>query len=645
MVRQRQLDRCVVLKILHPGVDHTPEQIARFRSEAQVTALLSHPHIVRVIDHGVDGGIAWIAYEHVEGPSLRERLTEGPLPWRQACRMAHQVAAALETAHARGILHRDIKPDNVLEAAPGDYKVADFGVAKWSGSAVQTEAGVILGTPAYLSPQQLRGLAPAFESDVYALGVMLFEVLTGRLPFWDDNLLVLLQQRLANPAPSVSSLVHDLPRGVDRIVSRALATGRDERFRHAAEMREALEDLLNDRTSGSTATKVRRAPPPACHAAGPRLRPRAGAVLLVTVAALAGVAAGVWRARGTLTGEEADPSTPPVFTPVSQQPSRATRALPTAGQRREIDRLRHAVWAFQADLETLPREGYLLALHADRIGDLTKRGIEHLRSTVRLVELGGTVSWTGAEWLELDGIACETIGSLDRLQANAHKLPELRTTVERLRKFAQGTALDPYMAVVATTTLAYVLRVEGAPRGAFDRGTGMMAQAERKLAELGQTDPIVGEARLRLLENQCVFISRATRSVAAELEGSSDEVLAERGAHRPVRERQISLAHEILAGLPPELSPRLRRVVLGVLAVARQIADLSRTDTALVHEAIDVAGKACTRLGPEGLREAKVDRWVAELAGHARSIGVDPPCSRAEGPAASADRRGHRGGQ
>jgi formylglycine-generating enzyme required for sulfatase activity/tRNA A-37 threonylcarbamoyl transferase component Bud32 len=242
---QEALDRKVAVKVLHRETLEDRDMVERFVNEARITASLGHPNIVKVIDHGVDGGIPWIAYEYVPGRSLRDVLRSGGLPWAEAVRAASQVAAALEEAHAHGILHRDIKPDNVLEASPGHYKVADFGIAKWfADGAARTRTGIVLGSPAYLSPTQVGGTAATEQSDLYALGVLLFELLTGRPPFDDESVAVLMDKHRSEPAPAPRELVADLPPSVDRIVSRLLEKKREDRYATAAALRADLERAL-----------------------------------------------------------------------------------------------------------------------------------------------------------------------------------------------------------------------------------------------------------------------------------------------------------------------------------------------------------------------------------------------------------------
>jgi hypothetical protein len=244
LATQVALERPVVVKVLHEGVLGDNDAVQRFLSEAKVAAVLRHPNIVDLVDHGASDGVPWIAFEYVPGASLKDRVDKGPMPWRDACSAAMQIAAALEEAHGKAVLHRDVKPANVLQAGADTYKLADFGVARWQGSGVQTAAGIILGTPAYISPQQIKGLQPAVESDIYALGVTLFELLTGRLPVWDENLMLLFQRRLTMPVEPPSKFAPGIPPEVDALVLKALEPERETRFDSARALREALARLL-----------------------------------------------------------------------------------------------------------------------------------------------------------------------------------------------------------------------------------------------------------------------------------------------------------------------------------------------------------------------------------------------------------------
>lgn len=242
----RELERQVAIKVLHADVLRDPEQVQRFDTEAKITASLNHPHIVQVLDHGAAFGIPWIAYEFVPGKSLRQLLNAAPsgLDLEAAVDASIQVAGALEMAHARGVIHRDVKPDNVLEAEPGQYKVTDFGIAKWArDGAVKTRTGIVLGTPAYVAPEQILGETATPTSDVYAMGVMLFELVTGLRPYEHDNPVLLLEQHLRAPIPRVSDRRPGLPAALERVLTHALAKASRDRYASAGEFAEALSRI------------------------------------------------------------------------------------------------------------------------------------------------------------------------------------------------------------------------------------------------------------------------------------------------------------------------------------------------------------------------------------------------------------------
>jgi serine/threonine protein kinase len=243
LATQRELDRPAAVKLLHGDALADREQRERFVNEARLTAKLASPHVVRVLDFGAsDAGEPWIAYELCPGRSLRARLDEGPMDPRDALTIAAQMAEALAEAHGQGILHRDVKPENVLEFERGHYKLTDFGIAKWTQEASHTRTGIVLGTPAYLAPEAIAGESPSARSDVYALGVMLYEMLAGRLPFTDQNPVVLMERHLKMEPRPPSELRPALPARLDALVARAMAKKPGERYASAEEMRAALTE-------------------------------------------------------------------------------------------------------------------------------------------------------------------------------------------------------------------------------------------------------------------------------------------------------------------------------------------------------------------------------------------------------------------
>ena len=258
LARHRELDRPVALKVLHSDVLADAEAVERFLNEARVTAALVHPHVVVLLDHGYEDGVPWIAYEYLPATTLRAAM-HGPMPWRDALTLTGQIAAALAEAHARGILHRDVKPENVLLVEDGSCKVADFGTAKRSsGSGVITQDGLILGTPAYLAPEQISGQEATPQSDIYAAGVVLYELLTGHVPFDGLGMHEAMRHRAEFEPTPPSALAPDIPAAVDRLALKALARLRTDRFISSAAFGTAIATLLEDR-GASVLDEFRRA--------------------------------------------------------------------------------------------------------------------------------------------------------------------------------------------------------------------------------------------------------------------------------------------------------------------------------------------------------------------------------------------------
>jgi len=241
---QPSLRRYVALKVLLPYLGGDPEFIQRFQQEAIVAANLSHPHIVTIYEVGQQEGYIFIAMEYVEGKSLEQViLDQGALPLERAIRILRQVAEALDYAHKRRFLHRDIKPANILLAEDDRVVITDFGIAKaleGSGATARlTASGTVLGTPAYMSPEQIQGLPVDHRSDLYALGIVAYEMLSGQVPF-DGTTTALLYAQVNNPPPAISRLTPGLPAHVEWVISRMLAKQPEERFMTAGEFVEAL---------------------------------------------------------------------------------------------------------------------------------------------------------------------------------------------------------------------------------------------------------------------------------------------------------------------------------------------------------------------------------------------------------------------
>src|SRR3989440_4720919 len=198
--RDTLLERHVALKVLHQHYTDDEEYVERFRREARAVAQLSHPNIVTVIDRGEDEGRQFIVFELVEGQTLKEILDEeGRLPVRRALEIAIQVARGLAFAHENGIVHRDVKPQNVILNGDGRAQVTDFGIARSLDVAGVTQSGTVLGTSNYIAPQQARGGTVEPATDVYSLGVVLFELLTGVVPFPGDSFVAVAMRHVSEP--------------------------------------------------------------------------------------------------------------------------------------------------------------------------------------------------------------------------------------------------------------------------------------------------------------------------------------------------------------------------------------------------------------------------------------------------------------
>ena len=273
------LSRQVAVKILKDDLAGDEATRARFRHEAVAAARLSHPSIVSTYDTGDDDGTAYIVMELVEGPTLRRLIHDsGGLPVRDVVRLGAQVADALDAAHRAGLVHRDVKPANVLVPPRGPVKVTDFGIATSAAAGDLTKTGTVMGTARYLAPEQVNGRPTDARTDVYALGLLMFESLTGHAPFGGDSDVATAMARLTTSAPPVRVERPDVPPALDDVIHRCLARDPDQRFESAAEVREALRRTELDPTGSvprvATGAHAVQPPPPVAPAAAavlPRL--------------------------------------------------------------------------------------------------------------------------------------------------------------------------------------------------------------------------------------------------------------------------------------------------------------------------------------------------------------------------------------
>ena len=238
------LERDVAIKVLHPHLADDASLLARFRSEARAAAGLLHPHIVNVFDQGV-ADLPFIVMEFVDGPSLREVLLQrGRLTPGEALAVVEPICTALARAHAAGVVHRDIKPENVLIAADGTVKVADFGIARAIAETSHTATGTLVGSVHYLAPELMGGEEASARSDQYSLGVVLFELITGRKPLPAETPMAVAMRHARERIPSVRDFVSDAPAAVDGVIAKATATSPAKRYPDLAAMAAALRAAI-----------------------------------------------------------------------------------------------------------------------------------------------------------------------------------------------------------------------------------------------------------------------------------------------------------------------------------------------------------------------------------------------------------------
>ena len=269
------LQRQVAIKLMNREVTSDSDQLERFRREARAVAQLSHPHIVGVIDAGEDEGRPYIVFEYVEGETLKERIRRnGRLPIAEAVAYAIEIARALGAAHARHIVHRDVKPQNVLIDEEGSAKVTDFGIARTLDEEGLTADGRVLGTTDYVSPEQALGQQVTGQSDLYSLGIVLYEMVTGEVPFKGENQVAVAMKHVREEIPDVQVRRPEVSSALAAVIDTATAKRRQDRYADDAELIADLEDVLaieTARAGGATgeATSVLRTLPSRAQAPDP----------------------------------------------------------------------------------------------------------------------------------------------------------------------------------------------------------------------------------------------------------------------------------------------------------------------------------------------------------------------------------------
>ncbi len=262
---QPDIDRFVAIKVLPPHPGHDPNFGDRFRLEARTIAQLQHPHILPMHDYGTDGDILYLVTPYLDGGSLKDLIDEsGPMPLDQAESILRQIASALDYAHRRGVIHRDVKPDNVLLDSEGNAMLADFGIVKiLEGDTGLTATGGVLGTPAYMAPEQSQGEAITAQADIYSLGVIVYEMITGQQPYQADTPMQVMLKHITEPVPRISEASESLPPAVEPVIMRVLAKDPKERYESAAEFAQQFLRAVNDNTQDylptATASSTREA--------------------------------------------------------------------------------------------------------------------------------------------------------------------------------------------------------------------------------------------------------------------------------------------------------------------------------------------------------------------------------------------------
>jgi hypothetical protein len=243
---QTSMGRDVAIKVIKPDLAEVGDFVTRFEREARTVASLSHPYILKVFDYGHEGELVYLVMELLKGGSLADQIRRGAFTPAETLRALDQIGSALDYAHELGIIHRDLKPQNVLLDGKGNAHLTDFGIAKiLSATVALTQSGTAMGTPAYMSPEQWQGLPLDSRADIYALGVMLYEMLTGRLPFDAETPFSMMHMHVNQPPPSVRDRRADLPPAVEQVIQRALAKNREDRFASAGELVEAFRTALS----------------------------------------------------------------------------------------------------------------------------------------------------------------------------------------------------------------------------------------------------------------------------------------------------------------------------------------------------------------------------------------------------------------
>jgi tetratricopeptide (TPR) repeat protein len=389
------LDRYVAIKVLHPAFKEDPNFLARFQREARIVAKLEHSHIVPVYDFSEHKDMAYLVMRYVEGETLKVHLTGEPLAPERTLEILKSVAKALAYAHEQGVLHRDIKPSNVMLTPEGGIFLTDFGLARMAQSGESTlSQDMMIGTPQYMSPEQAKGEEVDERTDIYSLGVVLFEMLTGRVPFSADTPYAVVHDHIYTPLPLPTTIKPDISPALERVLLKALAKEKDDRYQKVTELALAFEDAVVEVASGITpAPEEEKALEPATvpstvvetKPAAPEARPSrrrwliiggAAAALLCVCCAGLFLASQAQKARGT--------PTPEVPTPIARPEIKATpfpggpAKMPPPGDEDPVSQALRQVQANPEDPHSHLMLGDVYALQGNRVKALEEyeRAIE-----------------------------------------------------------------------------------------------------------------------------------------------------------------------------------------------------------------------------------------------------------------------------
>lgn len=321
-----RFEREVAIKVLPREMLHDPQFRVRFEREAKTIAMLEHPAIVPVYDFGEEDGQPYFVMRFMPGGSLADRLKQGPFSLQEAARIFKRLAPALDEAHARKIIHRDLKPGNILFDQYNEPYLSDFGIAKLSEMQTSVTGSAIIGTPAYMSPEQAQGESVDGRADIYALGIILFEMLTGRQPFEGDTPMSVVVKHITGTPPHILDIQPDLPPAIEPIIEKALAKKKDDRFATTVEFADALGAVARGKKT-DLKTITRPVPPtvarlpaqPPARRKRPGLWIGLGAVFLLGVAAVIG--AGLLFLPSFRSAFQATSATAPTVTPVPTIPA------------------------------------------------------------------------------------------------------------------------------------------------------------------------------------------------------------------------------------------------------------------------------------------------------------------------------------